>query len=354
MSKAEKTANFDPNGVGLKNGHFIGLPYEEEESDLVMLSVPWDVTVSFGAGTAGGPENVLACSSQLDLFDVDLDRPWAMGIYLRRPEAHWQQRNAQLRTKALAYIDWLEAGSPKGQREQMEANRQQVNQGCTELHEWIYREAKGLLEQGKIVGLLGGEHSTPLGLIRALSERYPAFGILQIDAHQDLRIAYEGFPYSHASIFHNALQFPQVTRLVQVGIRDNCEAEAQYAAQNNKRIKVFYDRKLKAAQFHKQSWISITRSIVAMLPRKVYISFDIDGLNPSLCPNTGTPVPGGLQYNEAIALIKAVVDSGREIIGFDLCEVAGEGEWDGNVAARLLYQLCGWTGCSQGKVSRNG
>jgi agmatinase len=204
----------------------------------------------------------------------------------------------------------------------------------------VKSETTALLNKNKKVILLGGDHSTPLGYIQALAEIHEHFGILQIDAHFDLRIAFEGFEYSHASVMYNALKTKQVGKLVQVGIRDFCEEEVLES--KNERVSVWYDEKMKEAQFLGKTWDQICNDIVAQLPQKVYLSFDIDGLDPKLCPNTGTPVAGGLEYAQAIYLIKKVKESGRVFIGADLNEVApGENsDWDANVAARLLFRLC--------------
>ncbi|MDH5367879.1 MAG: agmatinase family protein, partial [Cyclobacteriaceae bacterium] len=228
---------------------------------------------------------------------------------------------------------------------------QTINEISEKLNIYVKSEAKKYLEKGKQVGVVGGDHSTSLGLIRALSEKYTNFGILQIDAHADLRKAYEDFKYSHASIMYNALKCKSLTKLVQVGVRDCCEQEVDIINNSKGRITTFFDEEIKEASFYGTTWKKMCETIVSQLPEYVYISFDIDGLDPKYCPNTGTPVPGGLSYNEAIFLIKVVVASGKKIIGFDLNEVApGNDEWDGNVGARLLYQLCNWMGISQGKL----
>ena len=207
------------------------------------------------------------------------------------------------------------------------------------------------VKEGKMVALLGGDHSTPLGLLRLLNERYERFGILQIDAHMDLRKAYQGFTYSHASIMYNALKLPGVSRLVQVGIRDYCDEELEVMKRAMGRIVTWFDEDLKAQHFEGKTWSELCDRIIADLPEHVYISFDIDGLDPQLCPSTGTPVPGGLQFAEATFLIKRLVASGRKIISFDLNEVApGPTDWDANVGARLLYQMCNWMGVSHGKL----
>ena len=105
MSKKSKIENFDPNGVGLNNGHFIGLPFEEKDASLVVISVPWDVTVSYGRGTAYGPSNILKCSTQLDLFHPEIPDAWKMGLYVRPSDPDWIQRNKSLNEKARFFIE---------------------------------------------------------------------------------------------------------------------------------------------------------------------------------------------------------------------------------------------------------
>jgi agmatinase len=349
MSKQSKIEAFDPNGVGLRNGHFIGLPFEEAEAELVLLPVPWDATVSYADGTASGPENILQASAQLDLYDADLADAWQMGIYFRPSDAAWAKRGEAVRHVAKAYIEALENG--QADTAAMRQSLEKVNAESAALADWVQQQTTQLMDAGKLVGLVGGEHSVPLGYLRALSQRHESFGILQIDAHCDLRPAYEGFEQSHASIFYNTLKIQNIDKLVQVGIRDFCEAEARYIAGSAGRVVAFLDAKMRERQFAGESYEAICKSIVAQLPEKVYVSFDIDGLQPDLCPHTGTPVAGGLSFQEALFLLKTLAQSGRTIIGFDLCEVGGLGhEWDGNVGARLLYKLCNWMGHTNGRL----
>jgi agmatinase len=141
-------------------------------------------------------------------------------------------------------------------------------------------------------------------------------------------------------------RIPQVARLVQVGIRDLCEEEFDRIAASGGRIRTFFDSELAEARFAGETWSQQVLRMVEALPKDVYVSFDVDGLDPTLCPHTGTKVPGGLSFQMANALLAAVARSGRRIVGFDLTEVvpAGDGtEWDENVGARLLYKLIGWT-----------
>ena len=174
------------------------------------------------------------------------------------------------------------------------------------------------------------------------SKKYKNFGILQIDAHCDLRKAYEGFIYSHASIMYNALEeIPQIQRLVQIGVRDYCEEEWQYISNSNHRIITYFDKEIKERQYEGQTWKKLSEEIISHLPEKVFISFDIDGLDPKLCPNTGTPVQGGFETEQVFYLLKCILQSGRKIIGFDLSETGvSETDWDANVSARVLFKLC--------------
>lgn len=331
---------FNPNGVGLHNGSFIGLPFTEEQSTLVFFPVPWDVTVSFGGGTSSGPKNILRSSAQLDLYDADYPGGWKNGIYFKAHNKDWYKKSKELRVKAIEYIEFLEEGGDVSLNEKMDKIRHKINDACIDLHDWVEQETGALIDSGKLIGLVGGDHSTNLGYIRALAARHAGFGILHIDAHMDLRESYEGFSYSHASAFHNIMQIPKVTKVVQVGIRDYCDEEIEFAIGQANRIKVYTEQEIQDYKMKGGSYESQVDEIIANLPQSVYISFDIDGLDPALCPNTGTPVPGGLQFAEATFLLRKVVESGRKIIGFDLVETAGGSkEWDGNVAARILYKM---------------
>jgi agmatinase len=351
MTKKEKIASFDPSGVGLKNGNFIGLPFDENDAEVVLMPVPWDVTVSFAAGTSTGADNILESSSQLDLYDHDVKNAWKMGLFMRPLDQKWLEKSEAMRSLSAPYIDFLENGGDVSQNPAMKKTLDDVNASCEELRQWVYEESKNLLEKGKLVGLVGGDHSTPLGYIQALAERYENFGILHFDAHLDLRNSYEGFTYSHASIFYNVLKLPQITRMVSVGIRDYCEEEVDLVENSGGRVQVFFDSYLKKQVFKGNPLYSIYQNAIDMLPKNVYVSFDIDVLTPHLCPNTGTPVPGGLEFQEAMFFIKCLLDSGRKIIGFDLSETAAKGhDWDGNVAARVLYKLANVMGKSQGRI----
>ncbi|MEY4926240.1 MAG: hypothetical protein RI894_676 [Bacteroidota bacterium] len=350
MTKQEIIDGFDPNGVCIANDNFAGLPYDEETADIVLFPVPWEVTVSYNAGTAGGPDNIRIGSLQLDLYDPDVKDAWKIGVFMQETSEKWLEESDKYRDIVEEYIGLLEKGEPQDAHF-MQNMARKVNIATDDMVKWVHGETKHLLKRGKFVGLIGGDHSTPLGYLQALSEVHTdGFGVLQIDAHCDLREAYEGFTHSHASIFFNALKIPTIQKLVQVGIRDFCEDELHYIQKSKGRVIPFFDQDLKERQFNGENWNTLCDEIVATLPQKVYISFDIDGLDPKLCPDTGTPVPGGFELQEVFYLFKKVVQSGRKIIGFDLNEVGGEFEWDGNVGARAVYKMIALLGKSQGIV----
>ena len=325
---------------------FLGLDVAPADAAVVLVPVPFAATVSYGLGAHRGPAAILTASKQIDLFDLETGRPYAEGIaMLPVPEQVLRWHDA-----ARAYA----ARVIEAHDQPMAADLQAVNEAGERVNAWLAAQAEPWLAQGKLVGAVGGDHSTPFALIAACARRWPGLGVLHVDAHADLRRAYHGFTWSHASIFWNVLErCPGVARLVGVAYRDLCEEERDLCEDGSGRVRAFYDPWLKRRQEEGVPWVELCAEVVSHLPQQVYVSFDIDGLDPSLCPHTGTPVPGGLRWNEATALVRTVVESGRQIVGFDLCEVApGPGdpgasgsaadEWNQNVGARLLYKLCGF------------
>lgn len=326
--------NYNPSDVGVKNGRIFGLPFNFDESKIVILPVPWEVTTSFGSGTSKAPDKILEQSSQLDLFHFDFPKAWENGIFMLGSSKEILELNKTNKAKAQEIIALLEKGKPQ---QELQEDINKINEVSNKLNKWVFEQTTTLLNQDKKVILLGGDHSTPLGYLNALSLKHKSFGILQLDAHADLRKAYEGFNHSHASIMYNALKIEAIEKLVQVGIRDICDEEIEIINTNDK-VVTFFDKKMHQERFGGKIFNEQVKEIISELPQKVYISFDIDGLQPNLCPNTGTPVAGGLAYNEAIEIIRQVKLSGKEIIGCDLVEV-GNDDWDANVGARLLYEL---------------
>jgi len=341
----------DPNTACDPDAGIFGLDTDPKAADLHLLAIPWDATTSYRAGTRGGPAAILRASHQLDMYDHALGVTHIDTIAMIDPPAELLEWNVEARAHAEVVIAAAGRETPQT-RPHMDA----VNRLSERLNDWVRGEVEARLDRDKLVGIVGGEHSVPLGAIEAIAARHPGMGILHVDAHADLRGAYEGFSSSHASIMDNVLRrCDGVARLVQVGIRDFCAEEVEAIGDAGARVVTHYDRDLAARAFAGEPWGTTVAAILGSLPDEVYISFDIDGLRPELCPNTGTPVPGGLSFNQAVALITALGRSGRRVVGFDLCEVApsridAADEWDGNVGARILYQLCGWTLRTQGRI----
>ena len=338
---------FDPSGPALHAGVF-GLPMRPDEARVVLVPVPWEATVSYGTGTADGPAAILRASRQVDLLDRETGRPYRDGIAMLPIPGDVRGWSDEARAKALPVI---EAGGPGGDPSLRRA-ADEVDQLCERMNAWVHGEVRRWLEQGRLVGVVGGDHSVPFGAIRAVAEKHPGLGVLHFDAHADLRRAYEGLKWSHASIMYNVLhELPHVARLVQVGVRDFGEDEDALIRDQPERVRTYFDADLRAKLFDGENWHRLALRIAADLPREVFVSFDIDGLDPALCPHTGTPVLGGLSFPEATAVFRALVETGRRIVGFDLVEVApdpdGRSEWDGNVGARVLYKEIGYALISQ-------
>jgi agmatinase len=342
ISKEEKIKNFDPSQPGLADASIYGLPFTAEESEIIVIPVPWEVTVSYGAGASDGPDAILDASFQVDLLHQDFPELWKLGIYMDEAPTQWAENSAKYKALAQPIIEALESGEEIDGNSTLKADLASINAASTQLNAELKERVLEWTAKGKKVILLGGDHSTPLGYYQALATAYDNFGILHFDAHMDLRIAYEGFTYSHASIMYNAIQLPQISKLVQVGIRDFCEQEVEVVQSSNK-LKVYTDADLKKAQYEGKTWQQQVDEIIAHLPENVTVSFDIDALYQWYCPNTGTPVPGGLSFEQAVYALSRLAESGKKIIGMDLVEVApGESdEWDGNVGARLLFHMCG-------------
>ncbi|MDR2813226.1 MAG: agmatinase family protein [Prevotellaceae bacterium] len=335
---------FNPNNIGIPNGSYFALPFTADNALLALLPVPWDATTSYRPGAANAPQAILAASPQIDLFDLDNGDAWTAGIYTLPESVEIRRLGRAARRNAEKVIALLEKGADENSAT-VKPYLDSVNKASSTLNSWVYGQTLPLLRRGQPVGLVGGDHSTPLGYIRALGEVHESFGILHIDAHADLRKAYEGFEFSHASIMYNVIKHvPSVKKLVQVGVRDLCKDEAEFA-ESNPLIEQFNDYRLHENFFNNITWGTLCEKILVSLPQKVYISFDIDGLSPDCCPNTGTPVPGGLSFHQASYLLKQLVKQGKTIVGFDLCEVAPDhsgSEWDATVGARVLYKLCGF------------
>ncbi|MBC8072373.1 MAG: agmatinase family protein [Deltaproteobacteria bacterium] len=352
MPSKVDASGFDAAGAGDPEGSVFGLPFSAEQSSVVLLPVPWEATTSYGRGTAQGPAAVRAASPQLDLFDIGLaehglGQPWHYGIHMLSEDEEIVASNERACARALPVIA---AGGVVEHDLALLAARDEVNLLSRSLDHWVETRVSALLARGKIVGVVGGDHSVALGSIAAHARRFPGMGVLHVDAHADLRRAYEGFERSHASVFGNVLELvPEVARIVQVGIRD-VSTEEHALAQSDPRMRTHYDPQVRRRLARGLSFASWCDEVIDELPAQVYVSFDIDGLDPALCPGTGTPVPGGFSFAEAVMLLETLHARGKTVVGFDLVEVAAapEQQWDGNVGARILYKLCGLALLTQG------
>lgn len=333
---------FNPNGVGIGNGNYFGMPFTPEEARLVLLSAPWDVTSSYGAGSAYAPDAIIEASTQLDFYDPVSPDEWRKGIATAEIDYSIQENSQRLRSDAERVIEHLEDGGDAS-GEYFARKIRRINEGSARMNDSIYRQAEKWLSEGKIVGLVGGDHSTSYGIIRAVAEQNEGIGILHFDAHCDLRDTYEGFEFSHASIMFNVLRdMPRVAKIVEVGVRDFCDEEAALARSSD-RVEMFGDDMFARAKFEGRTWASLCAEVIERLPQKIYISMDIDALSIEYCPHTGTPVAGGLSFNEAVYMMDCAARSGREIVGFDVVEVVPkmDDRIDAMVGARMLYKMCG-------------
>jgi agmatinase len=337
------TTDFDPNAAAPPDSGIFGLPSSPASARVHLVPVPFEATTSYGGGTARGPAAILAASRQVDLFDLDCGRTYEAGIVMLPEARRIQELNHRAKKAAQAVI---KAGGVIGNDGALRSKLDEVNRASEEVNRIVARATMEALDAGKLVGVVGGDHAAPFGAIETLAARHPGMGILHVDAHCDLRPAYEGFTWSHASIMRNVHdRIAGVSKIVQVAIRDASEEEMALVEASRSRLEVHADTDLARAALEGRSFAASAKKIVAALPDEVWVSFDIDGLEPAFCPHTGTPVPGGLTFREAVFLLDTLARSGRRIVGFDLCEVApgpdGD-EWDANVGARILYKLIGF------------
>jgi agmatinase len=336
---------FDPGAAALEGSGIYGLPSTAEESAVHVLPVPFDATASYRKGAWRGPDAILRASRQVDLFDLSFGRPYEAGIHMLDADprvAAWNAEASELADRVLA------VGGDVSSDPRLERALARVNEIGGEVNALVRDATRAVLERNKLPALVGGDHSAPFGAIEACAERHPGLGVLHFDAHADLRIAYEGFEWSHASIMDNVTRkIAGVAKLVQVGIRDLSEDEHDRIRSSRGRIATLFDRDWSAARLEGRNLREAIRGHLSQLPQLVYLSFDIDGLDPALCHNTGTPVPGGLTWSETMLWLEELARSGRRVVGLDLNEVnpgsAGDDEdsWDAIVGARLLYKLIG-------------
>jgi agmatinase len=334
-------SSFDPDAAAAPGSGLYGLPQDPGSARVHVHGVPFDATTSYRPGARFGPDAVLAASRQVDLHDRLFGEPFAAGICYLGDDGTIARWNTDARRLAEPVI--AAGGAPPG-----DALVVPVDALGARLNARVRELVEATLDAGKLPCVLGGDHAVPFGAIAACAARHPGLGVLHFDAHADLRPAYEGFVWSHASIFHNVLEHVgDVARVVQVGVRDLGAVESARIAEDGRLVTLF-DDEWSARRMSGAGLAPLVDAHLAHLPPDVYVSFDVDGLDPTLCPHTGTPVPGGLDWAAAMLWLQRLVSSGRRVVGLDLCEVAtppgGDPEglgWDAIVGARLLYRLIG-------------
>ncbi|GAB4127175.1 MAG: agmatinase [Ignavibacteriales bacterium] len=271
-----------------------------EKSEIVVLSAPLEMTVSYGKGTSLGPKEILDASHYVEFYDEEFDREICF-------------------EKGICTLEELNFKDKSHKKS---------------LH-LIEKSVSDLISDHKFVITLGGEHSLSSAPAFAHHSTYKNLSILQIDAHSDLRDSYEGSKLSHASVMRRIYEFNK--DIVQVGIRAQSIEEADFIKKNN--INTFYARDIKAGN-HGNAW---QKKVLECLNENVYITFDVDGLDPSIIPSTGTPEPGGLLWDETLDLLK-LVGMERNIVGFDVVELSHDKL---NISsfntAKLIYKLINYS-----------
>jgi agmatinase len=337
--------DFDPDAAALDDSGIFGLPADPGNAAALVIPIPFDATTSYRKGAAEGPEAVLRASRQVDLHDAHFGAFWKQGIAWVEPDPRIRRLNLKATERADRVI--AVGGRIEG-RKGLTRDLEKVNAIGAELNEIVRAEVDRALGAKKLPVLLGGDHATPFGAIAAVAERHPGVGVLHFDAHADLREAYEGFTWSHASILHNvATRLDGVSKIVQVGIRDFGERELAMIQGSKGRIATLFDADWARAKIDGANLRELARKTLAQLPAEIHVTFDVDGLDPALCPNTGTPVPGGFAWHEACMWIEEIARSKKRVVGLDLNEISpgtmdkGTDSWDAIVGARLLYKLIG-------------
>lgn len=271
-----------------------------ENSKIVIVSAPYEHTVSYGGGAGEAPEAIIKASQYVEFYDDEFDKELCF-------------------EEGIATIEPLDFSSI-------------IDDKAIEL---ISNTLDELLDMGKFVVTLGGEHSISTSPILAHFKKHPDMSILHFDAHSDLRDSYEGNKYSHASFMARVVEEFNPQNITQIGIRAQCKEEAEYIKNNN--VKTFYASAIRRG-LHGDNW---QKAAIDTLKDEVYITFDLDYFDPAIMPATGTPEPDGFFYNETLNVFRELVKSGKKIIGFDVVELAPNEMLHhcDMTSARLVYKL---------------
>ncbi len=282
---------------------FAGIPDNYaayENSRFVLIPAGYDRTTSYGSGARRGPQAILDASRHMELFDEE--------------------------TKTNTYEEGIFLCS------EIESSAE----GPDKFIERVEHISRQVLDDSKIPIVLGGEHTVSLGNIRACKERSEKLTVVQIDAHADLRDQFGGSAYSHACVMRRAVDLG--CHLVQVGIRSMSDEEFNWVESNDDICRMYYARDVKSNL--NVNWV---QDIVSPIDTPVYLTIDLDGLDPSIMPSTGTPEPGGLSWYEVLELLRELCRL-TNIIGFDVVELAPIASIHAPdfLVARLLYRLMGY------------
>ncbi|MFA5351906.1 MAG: agmatinase [Candidatus Gracilibacteria bacterium] len=279
---------------------FLGITEKptDDKSKPKVVVIPFGVekSVSYGGGTAAGPEAMISASHEVELFDEEL----------------WEEPFRKFRLTTLKKFPI----------------EKKLSAAITQLEKIVGE----VLEQNQFPLIFGGEHSLTPGVVNAITKKFGEISILHFDAHADLRDGYLGEKFSHAAAMQRCLDNPKVKKLVSVGIRNLSEAEAKFIPTQKHRLKIFWAHE-------KKDWK--TKEIVHALGKHpVYISFDLDAFDSSLMPATGTPEPGGLFWHETLTILRAVSKK-KKIIGVDIVELAPKKNLEACdfLAAKLAYKI---------------
>lgn len=273
---------------------------QPEEPSISIISVPYEHTVSYGSGTAGGPEAILRASSQVEFFDDET-------------------RTELCFSKGIATLPPVDVAGMVGMQ----------------VLDAVEREVDEQLDRGRFVVTIGGEHTVSYAPIKSHLKKYPNLTLLQFDAHADLRHEFQGTQYSHACVIARVAEIMSPQSIVQVGIRALSREEYRFIGLHG--ITTLYARGIRSGAYG-ADWQD---RIAAVVGRDVYVTLDVDALDPSIMPATGTPEPNGLLYHEIVDTIRAIVDAGKRIVGFDVVELApirGLHHPD-LTTARLIYKI---------------
>lgn len=286
-----------------QRGNFLAIEEEFSNFDrsaIAILPIPYEYRVSYGKGAELGPEAILDASAFVEFYDDEFDRELCFDV-------------------GIATIKELDFAG-------------RFDKDALDL---IENRITELLDKGKFVVSLGGEHTISSATIKAHYKKYPRMSLLHFDAHSDLRHSYEDSIYSHACFMSRVLEYFPSEKITQVGIRALCKEERELISA--KGIKTFFASSIRRGKYG-SNWQS---KVVDSLGKEVYVTFDVDYFDPSIMPSTGTPEPDGFLYNETLEIFREIINEGKKIVGFDVVELAPlEGlNHPDLTTARLVYKM---------------